>query len=563
MPTTWKLTLAPLPADTSRVLAFNGVEALSEGYCFDILLAVSNIAHQDAPARMHDILRAPLVTLTGTRGAHNGGKGGEKFHRHGMVSAVSYLFHQGNEAIFSISMRPRSYRLSLSKHSYIFLSMSLPDILTKIMKEAQCTPDEDFILDLQGTYDKRPYVCQYNERTLNFLVRHLERQGGYTYIAQESDGDVLTLTDSTENPPSLPMQDNLTYNAQGGTYTDEVVYAFTHTLHATPTKITVTEYATEQPGIIKKTAEDNDNLYGGETLSFFANQSMLSDVDITGNSFDAEKAQKKLTQYTDLALRALNAAAHKVTAQSTVPWLQAGYSITVDDASFLVLSVTHTCSLAQNTVDERILKRAQQIGFVTHDTQGYDNTCCLHPLSVSTYAPSYTQKQPTVAGVLHAKIDASGDGKYAELDEKGRYLVDFFFPEKVFNAGEATSTEGKRSIPLRMAQNHVGNNMGTHFPLLKGTEVLVAFSEGNPDKPFIISALSNPEHTSIVDSANQQDNVIRTTAGHIITLKDTEGSSSIEMKSASGNRFLMDDTPGQRCIRFESPDGSSFFSLHE
>ncbi|MDR1686109.1 MAG: phage baseplate assembly protein V, partial [Desulfovibrio sp.] len=160
------------------------------------------------------------------------------------------------------------------------------------------------------------------------------------------------------------------------------------------------------------------------------------------------------------------------------------------------------------------------------------NAFACHPLALGAYAPERETPRPSVPGLMHARVVASGDGKYAELDRQGRYKVMFFFPEKVIHTDADDPSEGNRSIPLRMAQAHAGQDSGIHFPLLKGVETLVAFTDGDPDRPVILSAMPNPEHPSVVADENQQANVIRTPGGNSITMVDTEGQKEIRMDSA-------------------------------
>ncbi|MDR2801146.1 MAG: phage baseplate assembly protein V [Desulfovibrio sp.] len=80
-------------------------------------------------------------------------------------------------------------------------------------------------------------------------------------------------------------------------------------------------------------------------------------------------------------------------------------------------------------------------------------------------------------------------------------------------------------------QPHAGSSSGIHFPLLKGVEVLVGFTDGDPDRPAILGAMPNPEHPSVVADENQQSNVIRTPSGNSITMVDTEGQQEIRMES--------------------------------
>jgi uncharacterized protein involved in type VI secretion and phage assembly len=155
-------------------------------------------------------------------------------------------------------------------------------------------------------------------------------------------------------------------------------------------------------------------------------------------------------------------------------------------------------------------------------------------------------------------VDAAGEGKYAELDNQGRYRVKFFFPESVVLADSNDVTEGNFSVPLRMAQAHAGESSGIHFPLLKGSEVLVAFTDADPDRPVILSALPNPSHPSVVSDENLDVNMMRTPGGHKFSMTDTDGKKQMSMETPGGHKIILHDEKGKQELRLQSPDGSNF-----
>jgi type VI secretion system secreted protein VgrG len=86
-------------------------------------------------------------------------------------------------------------------------------------------------------------------------------------------------------------------------------------------------------------------------------------------------------------------------------------------------------------------------------------------------------------------------GGVPEIDSEGRYRVQMHF-----DGGAALRPAS--SHPMRMAQAFAGNGHGQHFPLSPGTEVLVAFANGDPDRPVILGALPNPTSRSPVVDTN-------------------------------------------------------------
>ncbi len=133
---------------------------------------------------------------------------------------------------------------------------------------------------------------------------------------------------------------------------------------------------------------------------------------------------------------------------------------------------------------------------------------------------------------MNAKTDASGNGQYASIDDHGRYKTILPFDLSGKKDGEA-------SHYIRMAQSYSGGNYGIHFPLHKGTEVLLTFVDGNPDRPVISGTVPNPSNASPVKGANQTQSVIRTAANNEIVIEDKGGSEQIHINQACGNEILM------------------------
>jgi type VI secretion system secreted protein VgrG len=68
--------------------------------------------------------------------------------------------------------------------------------------------------------------------------------------------------------------------------------------------------------------------------------------------------------------------------------------------------------------------------------------------------------------------------------------------------------------------------------LLKGTEVIVGFIHGDPDRPVILGTLPNAANASPVVDVNRHNNVISTPGGNSITMEDTEGQQAMRLVSA-------------------------------
>ncbi len=140
------------------------------------------------------------------------------------------------------------------------------------------------------------------------------------------------------------------------------------------------------------------------------------------------------------------------------------------------------------------------------------------------YRPPRITPKPRVGGVLTGVIDAAARGDYAEIDADGRYRVSFYYDT-------ADRDGGRASGPVRMAQPHSGAGYGMHFPLRPGTEVMVTFEDGDPDRPVIAGTVPNPETASPVTGGNNTRNIVRTGGGNEINMDDTGGSQRISIKT--------------------------------
>jgi type VI secretion system secreted protein VgrG len=142
----------------------------------------------------------------------------------------------------------------------------------------------------------------------------------------------------------------------------------------------------------------------------------------------------------------------------------------------------------------------------------------------SAWHPPLRAPRPRATGLERAVVDGPAGHHYAQIDDAGRYRVRFDFDE-----GDGAA--GKASVAVRMMQMHAGNPEGMHFPLRKGTAVMVAFLGGDPDRPTIVGAVPDAHRPSPVTSANGTLNVIHTGSDTRLEIEDQKGSQSIALST--------------------------------
>ncbi|MFP2376227.1 DUF2345 domain-containing protein, partial [Enterobacter ludwigii] len=140
------------------------------------------------------------------------------------------------------------------------------------------------------------------------------------------------------------------------------------------------------------------------------------------------------------------------------------------------------------------------------------------------------KKRPVVSGTLMARVTSAKDNDiYAWQDASGMYRVKF-------DADRDDKRQGMESMPVRFAKPYGGDKYGFHFPLIQGTEVAIAFHEGDPDRPYIAHAMHDSRHVDHVTEANSTRNVIRTAGLNKLRMEDKRGEEHVKLSTEYGGK---------------------------
>ncbi|HEJ8740964.1 TPA: type VI secretion system tip protein VgrG, partial [Klebsiella oxytoca] len=141
-----------------------------------------------------------------------------------------------------------------------------------------------------------------------------------------------------------------------------------------------------------------------------------------------------------------------------------------------------------------------------------------------------TIARPVMAGTLPARVTSTKSSDiYGHIDRDGRYRVNLLFDRDHWQPGE-------ESLWVRQARPYAGDTYGLHLPLLAGTEVAIAFEQGDPDRPYIAGVLHDSAHPDPVTIRNYKRNVLRTPANNKIRLDDARGKEHIKVSTEYGGK---------------------------
>ena len=485
-----------------EVVAFRGVEEISRPF----LLTIELVEKEDEPVDIDGLVgeRASLIAAADEPESAWG--------LHGIISRLEHVNQSGGFVLYRLELRPYLWRLSLSQHSRVFTEMSVIDVVKSVLEEGGIAGD-DYELRLTGTYAPREHICQYRETDLSFLSRWLEREGLYYFFEHDGDRERLVICDH-RGAHGVSRASAVRYvpAAVEDSSSSEAFSEFrgAAALLSADTGVRDYDYLNPLAPIVGSASCRKEGVAPGGVGTV---------VEHHPGAVDSSEASR----YASLRAEQIASQQKRFVGHGQVLSLRSGHLFAVADhpreafnTRYLACRVEHHGNL---TSGSHVYRHLLELPF----DDEYRATVEAIPETVQFRAARSTPL-PRIYGYELAVIDGP-EGLYAPLDDQGRYKLRFQFDEQSWVEDEASTW-------VRMAQTHGGATEGLHFPLRKGTEVMVSFLGGDPDRPVISGVLPNSTKQSPVTSANNTSNVLV-----------TGGSNRLEMDDRDGEQFIQLETP--------------------
>ncbi len=491
-----------LPQDAHPV-SLKASEALSRIYKIELGLMIRDPAFDGEQA----VSRRAVVRI-------NTAKGTPPFGFCGVMASVEHLHEFADHALYRAVLVPRLWQLSLSHHSRVFVNDSVVDIIEAVLKSNGFTT-KDYELRLQSNYGKMEHVCQYQESDLAFIGRWLERDGLYYYFEHGDKQEKLVITDHQsyhESLSSKPVR-HVTL-ADDNALVGDALHSFQCRFSSLPATVQLQDYDYGNPDLdVAGAAAVHDQGTGA--------------VNVYGENFTTQQEGKRLAQ-----VRAEQYLSERQVyrGEGRIFLLRSGYRFRLEEHPRDSFNKDYLATEAEHYVNQSAShERVKRYLDVPYEEE-YRVSVTAIP-AATQFRPTRITKQPRIYGMENAVVDGEKDSPYAQMDAHGRYLVKI-------NFDESDLADGKASTRVRMLQPHGGDNEGFHFPLRKGTEVMLTFQGGDPDRPVISGVLPNAHKTSPVSKDNSSMNVIQTGGLNRIELEDKDGAQHVRISSPSENSFL-------------------------
>jgi type VI secretion system secreted protein VgrG len=490
---------------------FSGKEFMSELYYYTILFTSS-----DKDITAAQLLSKPASLTMGT-GALMGLSGQKVIH--GVVTHFKRINGSADQVTYQIIIEPFLSLLNKQFRTHrFFVDQSVPDVVRQVLQE-HGLKDWEYEFSLKADYPKREQINQYQENDLAFIERLLSEVGIYYFFTLQKDTqtEVVNFADTQS---AWTFGKTLPLNSPSGANDNGVDSVWdVHVRHnVVESSVTAGDYNHRQAQKILTSAQadmtrgDGDGVTYGDVYHYrprhLESGEKINPAAETGNFWARMEHERFLSTQTTVTGRSTDstlgvAQILTITETALPPTLPA-----VTENGLVIVRADYTASR----------KNALQVGWAA---MPYSETCCWRPPA---------KRRPVVSGTLMARVTSAKDNDiYAWQDEAGLYRVKF-------DADRDDKRQGMESMPVRLAKPYSGDQYGIHFPLIQGTEVAIAFHEGDPDRPYIAHALHDSRHVDHVTEANSTRNVIRTAGLNKLRMEDKRGEEHVKLSTEYGGK---------------------------
>lgn len=385
-------------------------------------------------------------------------------HFHGLVAEFHRLGPaESGRTLYRLVAVPGIWRLGLKQNCRIFQDKTVQSIVNTVLGEHdQPTPKWGIVPALEPI----PYCTQFNETDLQFVSRLLEEHGLTYYFTHTASAHTLCISSTA---PGFPVFVGGDVVARHESPHFHHLDGWRQVDRARPASVGFFDMDGErsQPSVVLSKASDT-RAYAGEPAMWAAGKLYRWPGGMATRPGVDSAAVAMGEEETD-------AQDHEATARD--PRFCAGVRMAVgvllDDGTekkqqYVVTAVQHEATDASTL-------RAGSGG-----TETYRGA--LHLAAASrTWMPEPRHRRPVMAGLYSAKVTGPG-GEKIHVDEFGRIKVKFRWDR--LGADDDTS-----SCWVRVAQSAAGAWGGTWFLPRVGDEVLVAFLDGDPDRPVVTGSV--------------------------------------------------------------------------
>jgi type VI secretion system secreted protein VgrG len=468
----------PLGPDALLLVGLSGHEAISRLFQFRL----DTLAENQSPVPFEQLLGQKVTVELGFPDE-------DVRYLSGICCRIGQAGRDQTFTAYHLEIVPQLWFLTRIAQSRIFQQVPVPEILAQVFKGL------DVQLQLAGSYEPRDYCVQYRETDFNFASRLMEEEGIFYFFRHSARGHTLVVADSPGSFPELPEPLIFDEAFTGGNRDEERIGSWEKVQELRSGKVTLWDHCFELPH--KHLEADKiimDSVAAGTVTHKLkiGNSDKLELYDYPGEyaqRFDGVNpgggdrpadVQKILTdnqRTVELRMQEEEAAGLMIRGAGNVRTLCSGSTFTLQrhfdaDGLYLLTGVEHAARL---TADYRS---------GDPDPYHYSSSFTCLPAALP-YRPARATPRPFVQGTQTAVV-VGPPGEEIFTDKYSRVKVQFHWDRQGKN-------DASSSCWIRVGTPWAGRNWGMiHIPRI-GQEVIVAFEEGDPDRPIIVGSVYNAD----------------------------------------------------------------------
>lgn len=425
-------------------------EAMSAPFHFD--LHVFSETHTELTS--HDLVGTSIDIII-----HH--KAGKPVIRNALVTRFDVLAGRSfeDEADYRLILQPWTELAEEGTNYRIYQDMDVQGVISALFDDVD---NAEFVFsDLQDHFVQK-YWVQYDESRMQYLRRICQLEGLGYYFVHKAGKHQLCFFDKASQLP--PREKPLIINPDTQEYDHFIDWNQASEYVVGFSSMNTYNYETPSEKMIPFSFIDSAvaKIYNNNVTEYFSYSGHFETLKV-GNK-EADRRNHRLSS-----------AKHKV-------WSAKGdyRNLTVGERFTLVRAPQFDTELDYGryySLSHQVLWIDEDEGLTTCEVQALEPEMILIP-EASTHLKARSNETATVTGPI---------GQELYTDGLGRVKVQFHW-DKYGKHDENTTCW------LRVMNNMAGASFGSHYTPRVGQEVVVAFEQGNANRPFILGSLYHAEH---------------------------------------------------------------------
>lgn len=511
----------PVGEPALELSAIRGDETLSEIYSYtldcltppDPLLAHERAANLDLKAMIGKALTVTVQLegmgsfvpgMPGMAGAANIGAGAREIS--GIVTGARFEGQLNRQCRYRLTMRPWIYLADLRSDYRIFQNRSVDEIVDEVLNAYSYSYDKR----LSGRYPKLGYQVQYGETDFAFIQRLMQEHGIYWFFEHTNQVHRMVLVDylGAHKPVESAAYRTLRYYPPGHKIDAEYIDRFSTEEHIRPGRWATGDFDFEKPNadLGVENALPRDTAHNGLERYEWPG-------DYTAREHGEHLARVRMEQTRARGERASGGGNVRDIVCGTT-FALAGHPHASANREYLVIGATF---------------EATETGGASGPGAYRIDTSFVAQPATTAFRPPRTVRKPRTRGPQTA-IVTGPRGQDIWTDQYGRVKLKFHWDRSLVD-------DQNSSCWVRVSYAWSGNNYGgVNIPRV-GSEVVVDFEHGDPDRPLVTGQVYNALHMPpwpLPENATQSGFMTRSPAGggenaNMLRFEDKAGEEQVKL----------------------------------